>query len=208
MQLRRAPDSPDGTQARERRPPVGTRGSAKPAPMMSGPANVSAAPPLHAGGERADPIMWVFPGGGRHRCAERSESRLLRSCPDDTERRGSGRKASHSGTRGPSLPPAFGGLCRPEVGVPLPARRSAEWRGCRDLHHPGTALSCGRGERADPIMWVFPGGGPHRWRDPGGQRYAGLTTSSTNRRRRLAEPGVWGVMARSSSMDLAPVSLR
>ena len=26
-------------------------------------------------------------------------------------------------------PPAFGGLCRPEVGVPLPARRSAWWRG-------------------------------------------------------------------------------
>ena len=32
--------------ARERRPPVGTRGSAKPAPMTSGSANVSAAPPL------------------------------------------------------------------------------------------------------------------------------------------------------------------
>ena len=26
-------------------------------------------------------------------------------------------------------PPAFGGLCRPEVGVPLPARRSAWWHG-------------------------------------------------------------------------------
>ena len=28
-------------------------------------------------------------------------------------------------SRGPSLPAACGGLCRPEVGVPLPARRSA-----------------------------------------------------------------------------------
>ena len=78
------------------------------------------------------------PGRGRHRCPERSERRVPRSRPDDAERRGTGRKASHSETRDPSLPPAFGGLCRPEVGVPLPARRSARWGRCRDLHHRGT----------------------------------------------------------------------
>ena len=39
------------------------------------------------------------------------------------------REANHPRTRGPSLPPAYGGLCRPEVGVPVPARRSARWRG-------------------------------------------------------------------------------
>ena len=37
-----------GAQAQERRLPVGTRGSAKPAPMTPGPANVSA--PFHSGG--------------------------------------------------------------------------------------------------------------------------------------------------------------
>ena len=65
-----------------------SRGSAKPAPMTLRPANVSppllptpngavghrfALPgiaPFHAGeGERADPIIWVSPGGGRRRCA-------------------------------------------------------------------------------------------------------------------------------------------
>ena len=38
-------------------------------------------------------------------------------------------------TWGSFSPPAFGGLCRPEVGVPLPARRSAWWHGRRDVHH-------------------------------------------------------------------------
>ena len=37
-----------------------------------------------------------------------------------------GEPPPHSGS---FLPPACGGLCRPEVGVPLPARRSAWWRG-------------------------------------------------------------------------------
>ena len=46
-----------------------------------------------------------------------------------------------------------------------------------------------------------------RCRPEVGGRYF-FTTSSANRRRRLAEPGVWGVMARNSSMDRAPVSLR
>ena len=102
------------------------------------------------------------PGGGRHRCAKRSERRVRGSRPDDAERRGTGREASHSGTRGPSRPPAFGGLCRPgEVGVPLPARRSAWWRGCRDLHHPGNC-TCRAGCAGGPIMASSPGGGRHR----------------------------------------------
>ena len=36
-----------------------------------------------------------------------------------------GESSPHSGS---FLPPAYGGLCRPEVGVPLPACRSAWWR--------------------------------------------------------------------------------
>ena len=50
MQLRRAPNRADGAQARERRPPVGTRGSAKPALVTPSSADVSGAPPFHAGG--------------------------------------------------------------------------------------------------------------------------------------------------------------
>ena len=42
-------------------------------------------------------------------------------------------------------PPAFGGLCRPEVGVPLPARRSAWWRAAETCTLQGTALSCQAG---------------------------------------------------------------
>ena len=52
-----------------------SRGSAKPAAMTPSPASVSATPPFSCGrGERADPIMWVSPGGGRHRYPKRSET--------------------------------------------------------------------------------------------------------------------------------------
>ena len=64
-----------GRMARDSGPPPGelaaglrpaSRGSAKPAVMTPGPANVSAAPPFSCGrGERADPIMRVSPGGVR-----------------------------------------------------------------------------------------------------------------------------------------------
>ena len=67
-------------------------------------------------------------------------------------------------TRGPSLPPACGGLCRPEVGpvlpvgAPLPARHSAWWRGAETCTIQGTALSCPAGYAGEPIMWVSPAG--------------------------------------------------
>ena len=64
------PDRQCWPQARERRPPVGTRGSAKPAPMTPGPANVGAAPPFHAGGLNGPTRSCGFlPVGvsGRHR---------------------------------------------------------------------------------------------------------------------------------------------
>ena len=64
-----------------------SRGSAKPAAMTPSPASVSATPPFSCGrGERADAIMGVSPGGGRHRCAKRSERRVPPSRPDDAER--------------------------------------------------------------------------------------------------------------------------
>ena len=62
-------------------------------------------------------------------------------------------------------PPAFGGLCRPPPGELAGGRRSLACASLcmvacgRGVHHPGTALSCRRGEQADPIMRVSPGGG-------------------------------------------------
>ena len=160
--------------------------------------------------------MSVSPGGGRHRCAQRSEaadrSSLSRHAGQGTPTSGrhaarsaattdrsspsrhagqgtptSGRHAARSAAKGvyhaairmtlntevpaekgpPRTwgsfpPPAFGGLCRPEVGVPLPARRSAWWHGRRDVHHQELNFLARRGVQEDAIMSVSPGGGRHR----------------------------------------------
>ena len=105
-------------------------------------------------GERADPIMGVSPRGGRHRCAERSERRVPRSRPDDAERPGPGREANHPRTRGPSLPPACGGLCRPEVGVPLPTAPS------RWLTSPRVCILTATGRRSPVPARRHAWGGP------------------------------------------------
>ena len=47
-------------------------------------------------GVQANPFMSVSPGGGRHRCAQRSERRVPRTRPDDAERRDSGREGTTS----------------------------------------------------------------------------------------------------------------
>ena len=47
------------------------------------------------------------------------------------------REGGHPGGRGPSHPPACGGLCRPEVGVPVPARHLRCWGPRREEGHPG-----------------------------------------------------------------------
>ena len=52
-------------------------------------------------------------------------------------------------SRGPSLPAACGGLCRPEVGVPLPARRSAPGEAEPSPPHSGS-FSAGRLRRPVP----------------------------------------------------------
>ena len=74
---------------------------------------------------RTGPTSGQFSRWGPAPLREAQRGRLPRSRPDDAERQGPGRAANHPRTRGPSLPPACGGLCRPEVGVPLPARRTA-----------------------------------------------------------------------------------
>ena len=66
--------TPECRMARDSGPPPGelaaglrpaSRGSAKPAPMTPDPADVSAPLPFSCRrSERADPIMWVSPGGG------------------------------------------------------------------------------------------------------------------------------------------------
>ena len=52
-------------------------------------------------------------------------------------------------SRGPCLPAACGGLCRPEVGVPLPARRSAPAEAEPSPPHSGS-FSAGRLRRPVP----------------------------------------------------------
>ena len=47
------------------------------------------------------------------------------------------REGSRPGVCRYATPPAFGGLCRPEVGVPAPARRVSGWGQCREGSHPG-----------------------------------------------------------------------
>ena len=97
------------------------------------------------------------PTSGRHRCAERSERRVPPGRPDDAEHRGPGREAT-----APNSGPFSAARLR--RAVPTGGQRSPAWASLcavawgRDVHHPGTALSCGRGERAAPIMWVSPGG--------------------------------------------------
>ena len=117
---------------------------------------------------------------GRHRCAKRRERRVPRSRPDDAERRGPCREANHPRTRGPSLPPACGGLCRPG------GRRSLAWASLstvawgREANHPRT-----RGPSLPPAC-----GGLCR---PGGRRSlacASLCTVAWSREANHPELGV------------------
>ena len=91
-------------------------------------------------GRKGTPTSGQSPGGGRHRCAKRSERRVPRSRPDDAERRDPGREANHPPTRGPSLPP------RLRRAVPTRGRRSlacaslcmVAWG--RDWHRPENCI--------------------------------------------------------------------
>ena len=75
---------------------------------------------------------------GRHRCAKRRERRVPRSRPDDAERRGPCREANHPRTRGPSLPPACGGLCRPGGRRSLACTSLSTVAWSREANHPRT----------------------------------------------------------------------
>ena len=118
------PTRQSGTPARERRPLVGTRGSAKPAPMACGPANVGAAPSFSCGrGEQADLIMRISPGGGaasRPTGPRKPLRRLSWAGPRLSDPApalsGSIRRMSAR------VSPRSAGRCRPEVGVPVPPR--------------------------------------------------------------------------------------
>ena len=46
----------------------------------------------------------------------------------------------------------------PEVGVPLPTRRSAWWRAAETRTIPELHFHARRGVQENPIIWVFPGG--------------------------------------------------
>ena len=103
-------------------------------------------PELHScpAGCAANPFMSVSPGGGRHRCAKRSERRVPRTRPDDAERRDSGREGTTSELG--VLPAA-----RLRRAVPTRGRRSlasaslctVAWG--RDVHRPGNCIFMRRG---------------------------------------------------------------
>ena len=127
-----------------------SRGSAKPGRMTRRQANVSAAPCSCPVGCAEDPIMDVSPGGSRHgpqghqrflavrpywasvRGSQRCERCLPLPGTDHAERRNSRREGTTS-EWGSFPSPAFGGLCRPEAGVPSRPRR----RGGRRSAFPG-----------------------------------------------------------------------
>ena len=95
---------------------------------------------LHGGvGPRGEPPLdsGSFPAARRRRAVPTGGRRSLAWASLCTV--GWGREGNHPWTRGPSRPPAGGGLCRPEVGVPWPGRHSARWGGAER----GTTLGLG-----------------------------------------------------------------
>ena len=98
-------------------------------------------------GAQEDAIMSVSPGGGRHRCAERSERRVPRSRPDDAERRGPGREGTTS-----------------DLGVLLAARlrRAVPTRGRRSLASASLCMVAWAPRSAPPGNCTFIPGGVRR----------------------------------------------
>ena len=109
------------------------------------------------------------PTSGRHRCAKRSERRVPRGSPDDAECRGPGREANHPRTRGPSLPPAYGGLCRPGTPTvqmaPLARERrplvgTAARSAAKGVYHAAVQMTLNAGvpaeRRTTPELGVLP----------------------------------------------------
>ena len=108
-----------------------SRGSAKPAPMTPGPADVRAAPPFSCGrGVRENPVMGVSPGEVGTARRRRAESRIAKH--RDGSRLGTvpipgggvpapGRASAQSALR---RSPRFAGRCRPPPGELAGGRRS------------------------------------------------------------------------------------
>ena len=142
-----------------------SRGSAKPAPMTVRRTDVSGAPPAQSGLRRSRCAQRCRPEVGvpvpvRRLCSIRTAplAPLRGAVP-------TGRSAfpclrvacAQSGLR---RPPACGGLCRPEVGVPLPARHRARGGTRRDAS-PGVCAPFAprpEGERGESSLSHFP---PH-----------------------------------------------
>ena len=105
-------------------------------------------PPLNSGSFPAARPRRPVPTGGRRSLACASFCTV-----------GWGREANHPWTRGPSRPPARGGLCRPEVGVPWPGRHSAWWRGAERRTTPERGILPGRPPAAAcaDLRSAFPG---------------------------------------------------
>ena len=154
------PTVPMAPQARERRPLVGTRGSAKPALMRSGPANVSAAPPLlcKCSPTREPPTVQMVPSARERRPLAGTAARSAAKGAYHAAVRMTLTRTEVPAEKGPPRnwgsfsPPACGGLCRAPPGeLPrgmsaFPCQRVAPPGGVRPRRAPpGTELSCPAG---------------------------------------------------------------
>ena len=161
-------------------PPVGTRGSAKPAPMTSGPANVSAAPPFHAGEVNGPTRSWGFLPVGAGTAARSAAKGVYHAAVRMTLRTPGSRPRGEPPPNSRSFTDARLriGLCRPEVytfpGITFSWGRQLanEWRrrgcvGARPVRR-GAASRGGRRRRfrawpnASPgLVATFPRGKHH-----------------------------------------------
>ena len=148
MQSRREPNGPEGS-ARTGTPPILPVGAFRPAPRTAGPRNRTLPPEQKRGDglERRPPVGTAArraAGGslpsaftGRRHGARSAANGICHSNLRITPNAGIPAENGPPRNWGSFPPPAYGGLCRPEVGVPLPAHRSAWWRTGRDLHIQG-----------------------------------------------------------------------
>ena len=97
------------------------------------------------------------PGGGRHRCAARSERRVPHTRPDDADHRGPGREGITSELGRPSpAPPSAGCADRRSA---FPCQRVRSHGGLRPRRAPSGSTFIPGGACRRTRSWACPGGG-------------------------------------------------
>ena len=101
----------------------------------------------HSGPQGRGRFLAVRLHGGRHG-ARSAANGVCHSSVRITANAGIPAEKGPSRNWGSFPPPAFGGLCRPEVGVPLPVRHSAWWHGRHAPRSASARRPLGHGERS------------------------------------------------------------